>query len=71
MLTTSTPTTTVETKIPIGLLAEMERLVQFGWFRTVDEVILDALRRYLEAHRLELMEQFIQEDVEWGLYGDE
>lgn len=33
--------------------------------------MLEVLRRYLDAHRPELMEQFVREDVEWGLYGDE
>jgi Arc/MetJ-type ribon-helix-helix transcriptional regulator len=64
-------TTTVQTEIPIGLLTQAQQLVETGWFRSLDEVILDALRRYLEAHRVELMEEFIQQDVEWGLHGDE
>jgi Arc/MetJ-type ribon-helix-helix transcriptional regulator len=49
----------------------MEVLVEKGWFRSLDELMLDALRRYVESHRAELMERFIREDVEWGLYGDE
>lgn len=64
-------TTTVQIEIPIGLLTQAQRLVETGWFRSLDEVILDALRRFLEAHRVELMEEFIQQDVEWGLHGDE
>lgn len=32
-------------------------------------VIAEALRRFLETHRPELMEMFIREDVEWGLRG--
>lgn len=64
-----TQTTTLKTQIPLKLLNEMEQLVQLGWFQTVDDVVVSALRRYLEAHQVELMEQFIQEDIEWGLYG--
>jgi hypothetical protein len=45
--------------------------VEAGWFRSLDEVMLDALRRYVESHRVELMETFILQDVEWGLRGDE
>ena len=64
-------TTTVQTEIPNGLLTQAQQLVETGWFRSLDEINLDALRRFLETHRLELMEEFIQRDVEWGLHGDE
>lgn len=60
-------TTIIQTEIPIGLLIEVQNLVKEGWFRSVDEVVLDALRRFLESHRVELMEEFIRQDVEWGL----
>jgi hypothetical protein len=32
-------------------------------------VLEEAIRRFLKAHRPELREQFIREDVEWGLRG--
>jgi hypothetical protein len=32
---------------------------------------VEALRRCLETQRDELFEHFIQEDVEWGLKGDD
>ncbi len=64
-------TTTVQTEIPRNLLLQAQNLVQAGWFRSLDELILDALRRFLESHRLELMEDFIRQDVEWGLSGDD
>jgi Arc/MetJ-type ribon-helix-helix transcriptional regulator len=59
----------IETEVPVQLFAEMQSLVESGWFRSVDEVVLDALRRFLDAHREELMEGFLREDVEWGLHG--
>ena len=65
------PTTVIQTEIPTSLLLEVQNLVESGWFRSVDEVVLDALRRFLESHRTELMEEFIRQDVEWGLRGDE
>lgn len=68
---TETRTRTIQTDVPVRLLSEMEVLVEKGWFRSLDELMLDALRRYVESHRVELMERFIREDVEWGLYGDE
>ena len=64
-------TTVVQTEIPDSLLQQAQNLVAAGWFRSLDEVMLDALRRYVESHRGELMEAFIRQDVEWGLYGEE
>jgi Arc/MetJ-type ribon-helix-helix transcriptional regulator len=60
---------TLQTEIPVRLLAEMQALVDTGWFRSLDEVVLDALRRFLDSHREDLMEGLIREDVEWGLRG--
>jgi Arc/MetJ-type ribon-helix-helix transcriptional regulator len=59
----------IEIEVPAQLFAEMQSLVKSGWFRSIDEVVLDAVRRFLDAHREELMEDFLREDVEWGLCG--
>jgi Arc/MetJ-type ribon-helix-helix transcriptional regulator len=64
-------TAKVQADIPVRLLAQMEMLVDVGWFRDLDDLMLDALRRFVESHRAELMERFIREDVEWGLKGNE
>jgi len=64
-------TATIQTDVPVRLLTEMHMLVEAGWFCDVDELMLNALRRFVESHRAELMERFIYEDVEWGLHGDE
>ncbi len=67
----SVKTATVQTEVPVRLMTEMEVLIEAGWFRDMDELMRSALRRFVESHRDELMERFIREDVEWGLYGDE
>ena len=64
-------TTTVQTEIPDGLLNRDQDSVAAGWFRNFDELMLDALHRFLESHRGELMEEFIGQDVEWGLTGND
>ena len=64
-------TATIQTDVPVGLLAEMQMLVEAGWFRDLDDLRLGALRRFVESRRAELMERFIQEDVEWGQRGDD
>jgi Arc/MetJ-type ribon-helix-helix transcriptional regulator len=60
---------TLQTEIPRHLLGEMQALVEAGWFRDLNEIVLDAVRRFLDSHRAELMEAMIREDVEWGLHG--
>lgn len=62
---------TVQTDVPVRLYTEMQMLVETGWFRDLDELMSDALRRFVDSHRGELMERFVLEDVEWGLHGDE
>jgi Arc/MetJ-type ribon-helix-helix transcriptional regulator len=64
-------TTTLEATVPQRLLGEMQALVAAGWFRSVDEIIVDALRRFVDSHRADLMEELIREDVEWGLRGSD
>jgi len=64
-------TTVIQTEMPTGLLNAAQELIEAGWFRSLDEIMIDALRRFLESHRSELMEEFIRQDVEWGLKGDE
>ena len=66
-----TETTTSQAEIPARLLLEMEALVQAGWFRDINDLFLEALRRYLDSHRPELIERFLRQDVEWGLHGRE
>ena len=64
-------TKTVQAELPTRLLEQMESLVKEGWFQDIDDLIADALRRFLETHRPELMERYIWQDVEWGLRGEE
>ena len=62
---------TVQTEIPEELYKKAESLVREGWFRDEGELLCEALRRFLDSHRPELMEKFVHDDVEWGLRGDE
>lgn len=71
MTTKEKQTKTVRTEIPVGLLTQAQDLVEAGWFRDLDDLMLDALRRFLESHRGELMEEFVRQDIEWGLTGNE
>lgn len=55
--------------IPDTLYAELRNLVEGGWYPNEQELLADALRRFLESHGSSLMERHIRDDVEWGLHG--
>jgi len=59
----------IQTELPENLINKAEALVNAGWANNLDELLSDALRRYLESHSEALSEAFILEDVEWGLHG--
>ncbi|MGD0959406.1 MAG: CopG family transcriptional regulator [Methylomonas sp.] len=63
--------TTLQTKIPDQLFQQAQYLVQQGWIANIDELIAESMRRYLESHRDAIAEQFIKEDVDWGLHGQD
>lgn len=62
---------TVQMEVPERLYKNAVVLVEEGWFRDEKEVFSEAIRRFLDSHRPELMEKFILDDVEWGLHGRE
>jgi hypothetical protein len=51
---------------PDQLDREIDALVEQGWYKSREQVLQEAVRRFLECHRAELMERFVREDVEWG-----
>lgn len=59
--------TTIQTELPDELVSQARSLVDRGWAGDFDELLADALRRYLESHSSQLTESFIREDVAWGL----
>ncbi|MFQ4136199.1 hypothetical protein PGN35_007740 [Nodosilinea sp. PGN35] len=60
----------MQAEVPTSLVTQAQRLIDAGWFGRMDDILLDALRRFLDSHRDELMEDFIRQDMEWGLEGD-
>lgn len=62
---------TIQTEVPENLYKNAIALVKEGWFRDEKEVFSEAIRRFLDSHRPELMEKFILDDVEWGLHGQD
>jgi hypothetical protein len=58
-------------ELPEQLVAQAQTLVRDGWAADLDEILADALARYLESHNTELSEAFLRDDVQWGLHGKE
>ena len=61
----------IQAELPPELLAQARAFVEEGWAPDVNELLAEALRRYLESHSSLLSETFIREDIEWGLNGDD
>ena len=62
-------TTKIQAELPAELLSRARAYVGEGWMNNLDDLLAEALRRYLESHSSELTEAFLREDVQWGLHG--
>ena len=62
---------TIPTEIPEKLYKQAQVLVNEGWFRDEKDIFSEAIRRFLDTHRPDLINKFIREDVEWGLHGQD
>ena len=61
----------IEAKLPAVLAAQARAFVSEGRATNLDDLLAEALRRFLESHAQELTEAFVKEDVQWGLHGSE
>jgi hypothetical protein len=61
--------TFIEAELPAELAAQARAFVAEGWATDFNDLLAEALRRFLESHEASLTESFIKEDVEWGLRG--
>ena len=57
--------------LPTRLAEQITDHIKEGWFSDLNSLIVEALRRYLDAHQGEITTHFIREDVTWGLRGNE
>jgi hypothetical protein len=62
---------TLNVECPDLLAQRLSQLVHDGWVADEQQVMIEALRRFLDSHRPELVESQILADVEWGLHGGE
>lgn len=61
--------TAIQAELPQQLVTQARAFVEQGWAGDFNELLAEALRRYLESHSSRLAESFIREDVSWGLPG--
>jgi Arc/MetJ-type ribon-helix-helix transcriptional regulator len=54
---------TIQTEVPEQLYKKAQVLVREGWFRDKQNIFSEAIRRFLDAHRPELIEKFVREGV--------
>jgi hypothetical protein len=59
----------IEAELPSELAAQASAFVADGWATDLNELLAEALRRFLESHEGSLTESFVRDDVEWGLHG--
>jgi len=62
---------TLVIECPDKLLESLDRLVRDGWVETPSQAVIEALRRFLQSHRTDLLEAQVHDDVEWGLHGND
>jgi Arc/MetJ-type ribon-helix-helix transcriptional regulator len=54
-------------ELPDQLAAEVEHYVKTGWFSSEAEVIRAALLEFVRRNRVERLERFLREDIQWAL----
>jgi predicted transcriptional regulator len=62
---------TLSIQCPDALVERLEELARQGWIGDPQQVVVEALRRFLDSHRPELIASQIKADIEWGLHGDD
>ena len=62
--------TTIQAELPAELTARALTFVQEGWASDLNELLADALRRFLESHSARVTESMVMNDVQWGLHGN-
>jgi len=57
----------IHVEFPDKLAAEIEAYVQAGRFGSEAEVIRAAVADFVRRRRIELLERFMRDDIEWAL----
>lgn len=62
---------TLPAKVTPKLLEEIDDLVEEGWYSSRSEAVRDAIRQLVQKQKKERIEKAMEEDIEWGLYGED
>ena len=63
--------TAMNVNLPAELVSQAQQFVRDGWVADLDDLLAEALRRYLDSHGPALTKQFVREDITWGLHGQD
>lgn len=62
---------TLPAKVTPKLLEEIDELVEEGWYSSRSEAVRDAIRQLVRKQKIEMIEKAMEEDIEWGLHGED
>jgi Arc/MetJ-type ribon-helix-helix transcriptional regulator len=57
----------IHVEFPDKLAAEIEAYVRAGWFGSEAEVVRAAVTDFVRRRRIELLDRFMRDDIEWAL----
>lgn len=57
----------IQFELPVKLAAEIKAYVKTAWFGSQAEVIRAALLEFVRRNRLDLLEGFMRQDIQWAL----
>jgi len=63
--------TEIYAKSPLELIDEARAFVAQGGVADLERLVAEALRRYLHSSSAQVTEEFLREDMKWGLHGRE
>ena len=63
--------TLIQAELPPELTARARSYVEEGWASDFNELLAEALPRFLESHSSRVTETFVMNDVRWGLHGSD
>jgi Arc/MetJ-type ribon-helix-helix transcriptional regulator len=58
---------TISVELPDRAAAELDQLVQAGWFVSESEAVRAAVLDFVRRNRVELLERFQRQDIAWAL----
>lgn len=56
----------ISIEMPEKIAIELASYIKAGWFKDETEITLTALREFIRRNRMELLERFNREDIEWA-----